>query len=79
MDVDANDKKFSFGSCRKSVNETSNSSALEFGRFTENNEFRLKAEQNTDNTVSLTLRIADTCGRVRNIHFEFYLDSDTAM
>ncbi|CAB4280255.1 unnamed protein product [Prunus armeniaca] len=59
--------------------ETSNSSALEFGRFTENNEFRLRAEQNTDNTVSLTLRIADTCGRVRNIHFVFYLDSDTAM
>lgn len=63
MDLDTNDLKFSIGSCRKSVNETSNSSALEFGRFTENNEFRLRAEQNTDNTVSLTLRIADTCGK----------------
>lgn len=79
MDLDTNDQKFSIGSCRKSVNETSNSSVLEFWRFTENNEFRLRAEQNTDTTVSLTLRIADTCGRVRNIHFNFYLDSDTAM
>ncbi|KAI5329278.1 PREDICTED: serine/threonine-kinase [Prunus dulcis] len=79
MDLDTNDQKFSIGSCRKSVNETSNSSVLEFWRFTENNEFRLRAEQNTHTTVSLTLRIADTCGRVRNIHFKFYLDSDTAM
>lgn len=63
MDLDTNDQKFSIGSCRKSVNETSNSSVLEFWRFTENNEFRLRAEQNTDTTVSLTLRIADTCGK----------------
>ncbi|KAM1563944.1 hypothetical protein ACFX13_039173 [Malus domestica] len=39
----------------------------------------LRATKIADNTVSLTLRIADTCGRVRNIHFEFYLDSDTAI
>ncbi|KAM2075496.1 hypothetical protein ACFX1T_038379 [Malus domestica] len=47
--------------------------------LTENNEFRLRETKIADNTVSLTLRIADTCGRVRNIHFEFYLDSDTAI
>ncbi|KAM2075498.1 hypothetical protein ACFX1T_038379 [Malus domestica] len=39
----------------------------------------LRETKIADNTVSLTLRIADTCGRVRNIHFEFYLDSDTAI
>nr|KYP54663.1 putative serine/threonine-protein kinase WNK4 [Cajanus cajan] len=45
-----------------------------------NNEFKLKGTKNDDNSVSLTLRIADTsAGRVRNIHFLFYLDTDTAV
>ncbi|KAJ1378388.1 Serine/threonine-protein kinase, active site [Sesbania bispinosa] len=48
-------------------------------RKNKNNEFRLKGTKNDDNSISLTLRIADTCGRVRNIHFLFYLDSDTAV
>ncbi|KAM2504855.1 hypothetical protein PS1_038732 [Malus domestica] len=61
------------------TNENSNPSVLELQSLTENNEFRLRATKIADNTVSLTLRIADTCGRVRNIHFEFYLDSDTAI
>ncbi|CAN6578834.1 unnamed protein product [Malus baccata var. baccata] len=61
------------------TNENSNPSVLDLQSLTENNEFRLRATKNADNTVSLTLRIADTCGRVRNIHFEFYLDSDTAI
>ncbi|KAL7125669.1 hypothetical protein ABFS83_14G132000 [Erythranthe nasuta] len=51
---------------------------LEFKRLHLNNEFRLKGKKNDDNSVSLTLRIADQGGRVRNIHFLFYLDSDTA-
>ncbi|KAM1432892.1 hypothetical protein ACFXTO_015384 [Malus domestica] len=79
MDVDTNYQKSPSGFCRRSTNEISNPSVLELQSFTENNEFRLKAEKNSDRTVSLTLRIADTCGRVRNIHFEFYLDSDTAI
>ncbi|KAM1984663.1 hypothetical protein ACFX16_012899 [Malus domestica] len=58
---------------------TSNSSVLELRGFSKNNEFRLRAGKNPDNTVSLTLRIADTCGLVRNIRFDFYLDSDTVI
>ncbi|KAJ7961758.1 putative Kinase [Quillaja saponaria] len=39
----------------------------------------LTGMKNDDNSVSLTLRIADAFGQVRNIHFIFYLDSDTAV
>ncbi|KAE8055076.1 hypothetical protein FH972_011941 [Carpinus fangiana] len=78
MDIDSNCKKLS-GSSIKSINGTSNSSTLEFQRFTENNEFRLRGEKNDDNTISLTLRIANPCGQLRNIHFAFYLDSDTVI
>nr|KYP71961.1 putative serine/threonine-protein kinase WNK4 [Cajanus cajan] len=45
----------------------------------ENNEFKLKGAKNDDNSISLILRIADLCGRVRNIHFLFYLETDTAV
>ncbi|XP_011022433.1 PREDICTED: serine/threonine-protein kinase WNK8 isoform X3 [Populus euphratica] len=77
MDIDC--KKLSVGSCTKSINESPQFSTLELSSFTENNEFRLRGVKNNDNTVSLTLRIADPCGRARNIHFTFYLDSDTAV
>ncbi|KAL0283296.1 UNVERIFIED_CONTAM: putative serine/threonine-protein kinase WNK4 [Sesamum angustifolium] len=40
---------------------------------------RLKGKKNDDSISLLTLRIADQDGRVRNIHFLFYLDSDTAL
>ncbi|XP_073270961.1 serine/threonine-protein kinase WNK8-like isoform X1 [Primulina huaijiensis] len=58
---------------------TPSSSVLEFQRLHDNNEFRLKGKKNDDNSISLTLRIGDQGGRVRNIHFLFYLDSDTAL
>jgi WNK lysine deficient protein kinase len=73
MDIDSNCKKLS-GSSIKSINGTSNSSTLEFQRFTENNEFRLRGEKNDDNTISLTLRIANPCGKqmCRRIRFAFF-------
>ncbi|GAV68706.1 Pkinase domain-containing protein [Cephalotus follicularis] len=77
MEIDSHYKKLSVGSSAKSINESPGVKTLEFQRFTENNEFRLKGEKNDANTVSLTLRIADRCGLARNIHFTFYLDSDT--
>ncbi|KAK7847107.1 serine/threonine-protein kinase wnk8 [Quercus suber] len=79
MDIDSNCKKLSVDSGVKSINGSSNSSTLEFQSFTKNNEFRLRGQRiDDDNTISLTLRITDPCGHVRNIHFSFYLDSDTA-
>ncbi|KAG7019083.1 putative serine/threonine-protein kinase WNK4 [Cucurbita argyrosperma subsp. argyrosperma] len=52
---------------------------MEFQTMNKNNEFRLRGNKTDDNSVVLTLRIADSNGRVRNIHFTFYLDSDTAL
>ncbi|XP_022721861.1 serine/threonine-protein kinase WNK8-like isoform X2 [Durio zibethinus] len=78
MDIDPNCKKLLINSSTKSIKETPQFSTLELQCLTENNEFRLKGEKNDDNTISLTLRIGDQCGRARNIHFTFYLDSDTA-
>ncbi|XP_060218363.1 probable serine/threonine-protein kinase WNK10 [Lycium barbarum] len=52
---------------------------LEFQRFHQNNEFKLTGKKNDENSVSLTLRIKSPSGRVRNIHFNFYLYADTAL
>ncbi|XVE58132.1 hypothetical protein DITRI_Ditri04bG0145700 [Diplodiscus trichospermus] len=79
MDIDPNCKKLPINSSTPNIKETPRLSTLELQCLTENNEFRLKGEKNDDNTISLTLRIADLCGRGRNIHFSFYLDSDTAI
>ncbi|XVF53142.1 hypothetical protein PTKIN_Ptkin05aG0076700 [Pterospermum kingtungense] len=79
MDIDPNCKKLLVNSSTKSIKETPQFSTLELQCSTENEEFRLKGEKIDDNTISLTLRIADQCGRARNIHFSFYLNSDTAI
>ncbi|CAM8953729.1 hypothetical protein QQ045_016213 [Rhodiola kirilowii] len=54
---------------------------LEIRRTSRGSLFQLKGEINDENSISLTLRIADRndAGRLRNIHFLFYLDSDTAI
>ncbi|KAK8716321.1 hypothetical protein V6N13_043636 [Hibiscus sabdariffa] len=56
-----------------------NSLGIEVRRTNKGNIFLLKGETNDENSVSLKLRIADRNGRVRNIHFLFFLDSDTAL
>ncbi|KAK3005529.1 hypothetical protein RJ639_016369 [Escallonia herrerae] len=78
MEIDANLNKVSSSTCTKSTTETPHLSYLEFQRFNERNDFRLRGEKIDDNSISLTLRIADLCGRIRNIHFVFYLLADTA-
>ncbi|CAL4884639.1 unnamed protein product [Urochloa decumbens] len=57
----------------------SHTPVLEFTRTNNNTELKLKGEKLDNNSVSLVLRIADLSGHARNIHFLFYLDSDTAM
>ncbi|GMJ06287.1 EMF1-Interacting Protein 1, with no lysine (K) kinase 8 [Hibiscus trionum] len=79
MEIDPNCKTLLVNSSTRNIKEAPRFSSLELQRFTENNEFRLKGEKNDDSTVSLTLRISDQCGKARNIHFSFYLDSDTAI
>ncbi|PIN13331.1 Serine/threonine protein kinase [Handroanthus impetiginosus] len=76
MDID---HEYNQSICTDSNYGSSCSSVLEFQRLHLNNEFRLKGKKNDDCTISLTLCIADQDGHVRNIHFKFYLDSDTAL
>ncbi|KAK6162215.1 hypothetical protein DH2020_002056 [Rehmannia glutinosa] len=78
MDVDPSYRMLSGSTCCESMIESS-MSILELHRCNERNEFALKGEKHDDNSISLTLRIADYSGRVRNVHFIFYLDSDTAL
>ncbi|CAA0831387.1 Serine/threonine-protein kinase WNK8 [Striga hermonthica] len=54
------------------------SSLMEFRTSHQNHQFRLKGKKTDESSVELTLRIADLGGGVRNVHFIFYLDSDTA-
>ncbi|KAL5053291.1 hypothetical protein RYX36_033973 [Vicia faba] len=57
----------------------SSSPSVEIRRLKGGDTFFLKGDQNDENSVSLVLRIADQKGQARNIHFIFYLDSDTAV
>ncbi|KAG8374546.1 hypothetical protein BUALT_Bualt10G0006400 [Buddleja alternifolia] len=78
MDLDPSYKMLSASTCGESMIESS-TSILELRRCNERNEFTLKGEKCDDNSISLTLRIADYSGRVRNVHFEFYINVDTAL
>ncbi|XP_061345458.1 probable serine/threonine-protein kinase WNK6 [Gastrolobium bilobum] len=62
-----------------SAEGASSSPCVEIRRLKRGDMFFLKGEENDENSVSLVLRIADQSGRARNIHFIFYLDSDTAV
>ncbi|ERN13340.1 hypothetical protein AMTRI_Chr09g21650 [Amborella trichopoda] len=79
MDIDSEFKQLPIQPMTQNSNGTQHLPGLEFQRSNKNNEFKLKGEKTGDNSVSLVLRIADPHGRVKNIHFIFYLDSDTAL
>ncbi|XP_031283501.1 probable serine/threonine-protein kinase WNK10 [Pistacia vera] len=79
MDLDPEYKQLSLSTFTDSNHGSPHSPVLEYQRTHRNNEFRLSGTKNDDTSISLTLRIADLFGRVRNIHFLFYLDSDTAL
>ncbi|KAL5551535.1 hypothetical protein UlMin_001711 [Ulmus minor] len=75
IEIDSNCKKLSVDSVVKCIDETS---ILELSRYTEDNEFFLRAEKEDDDAISLSLRIANCHGRPSNINFSFYLKTDTA-
>ncbi|KAF3509517.1 hypothetical protein F2Q69_00003755 [Brassica cretica] len=58
--------------------DNSGSRCIEVRRAKRGNFFVLKGEENDEHSVSLILRIVDENGRVRNIHFLFYQEGDTA-
>lgn len=83
MDVDHHhneNKSVSVSSSRKSNNEESYPwcQTIELQRFAEDKEFRLRGERSDDATASMLLRIGDSSGKGRIVHFAFYLNSDTA-
>ncbi|VVA97840.1 unnamed protein product [Arabis nemorensis] len=79
MDVDHNENKsVSICSSRKSNEEYQWYQTIELQRFAENKEFRLRGERSDDITASMLLRIADSSGKGRIVHFSFFLNSDTA-
>ncbi|KAH9316977.1 hypothetical protein KI387_018746 [Taxus chinensis] len=52
---------------------------LEVRSLTKSKDMKLKGKKKDDNTISLRFRMADDGGHARNIHFLFFLDSDTAL
>ncbi|XP_038874815.1 serine/threonine-protein kinase WNK8-like isoform X2 [Benincasa hispida] len=81
MDTDPNCSKLSgsVASSVKSNNGISHFSTLELQRLTENNVLTLKGDMTDHNTMSFHLRIAELYGKSKNIHFAFYLNSDTSL
>ncbi|MED6173368.1 hypothetical protein PIB30_058647 [Stylosanthes scabra] len=79
MEIDSSSRHTSHGSSVKRMEETSLVSVFDLLQETEKNEFRLRGDKTAGGTFSLTLRIADAHGRARNIHFPFYVHSDTAI
>ncbi|MCL7035094.1 hypothetical protein MKW94_024404 [Papaver nudicaule] len=78
MEIDSDYKQILFSV--KNSNETLQLPGLEFQRTNKEDVFRLKGEKNdADNSIEFTLRIANPFGKVRNIHFVFFLNSDTAL
>ncbi|KAK1436114.1 hypothetical protein QVD17_01889 [Tagetes erecta] len=67
------------GSCVKSNTSGTCFPSLELQCINERNDMRLKGEMNEDdNSVTLSLRIADFTGGARTIDFPFSLEADTA-
>ncbi|KAF7113072.1 hypothetical protein RHSIM_RhsimUnG0164100 [Rhododendron simsii] len=60
------------------INEKSRTQALELRTIDGKNEFKLEGVINGDDSISFTLRIAQSCCHAQNIRFVFYLARDTA-
>lgn len=67
IDPDYNQSVYTDSNCG-----TPHSSVLEFRRTHHNNEFRLRGNKNDDNSISLTLRIADKGGKHRHIRIRVW-------
>lgn len=79
IDFENDDELHIISSFDNHVDGSSKSLSIEIRRTNRGNIFLLKGEEGDENSVSLILRLTDQNGRVRNIHFLFYLESDTAL
>ncbi|XP_047338015.1 probable serine/threonine-protein kinase WNK6 [Impatiens glandulifera] len=74
MDIDSKISKLSI-----STETVLADSVLELEKYLGMNKYVIKGEKYDDDSISLTLRMADSSGRIKNIHFMFNLDSDTSV
>lgn len=79
MDIDLDGKNGISISCMRSSCEAPRPSTLEIVRFNDVHTFNLTGELEDDNSISMSLRIADIDGNAKNIHFIFYLQADTTI
>ena len=63
MDMDPNYKNLSVSTHMKSLSGSPHFPALQFERFNGNNLFMLRGEKIDDSSISMTLHIADSCGK----------------
>ncbi|KAH7840315.1 hypothetical protein Vadar_015509 [Vaccinium darrowii] len=74
MEIDSGHNLLSYSNCTEISGEVTHISALELRRFNGKNEFKLEGEINGDDSISFTLRIAQSSCHARNVYFPFYLD-----
>lgn len=77
MDIDTNLKQISTGSSLRSIGDAPEYSFLEFERCTERYDLKLAGAKDEEKAISFYIQIVDRYGRGRNVHFNFFLDSDT--
>lgn len=74
IDVDGVDKDIEMGNAYSPSDPLSKDNQPRISR-----DFRVKGKKRDESTVFLRLRIADAQGHIRNIHFLFDIEGDTAM
>lgn len=71
MDIDIDHRQNSLSTCAGSSGESPRLPVMEFQTKNKNHEFRLRGNKNDDNSVALTLRIADSNGKLNFETFPF--------
>ncbi|GAB4851977.1 hypothetical protein Ancab_016168 [Ancistrocladus abbreviatus] len=79
MDIDSDDKKNPSSIYTRCSSEASCSPTMELVKFNQANWFKLRGKKDDNDSISMTLRIADVHGQAKNIHFIFYLYNDTTI
>lgn len=78
MDIDLDGKKSDSSSCMKSCCEAPRHLSLEV-KYNDVKTFKIIGEAENDNSISMTILFAGTEGQVKNVHFIFYVQTDTTV
>ncbi|KAM7260918.1 hypothetical protein ACFE04_026393 [Oxalis oulophora] len=77
MEIDSETKENS--GTKSNLGHMPHAAVLECHETHEDKEFSLQGSLIDENTIQMSLRMAQLNGPVKNIHFMFYIDSDTAI